>query len=98
MAKEQWYRVRIRGGFETVVIQELRKLHLEVRTPKANSTLSRRLNRPNNRRSYIYSRFDVCAQKLIMTIPGVLDILDTPDPISKDSKISDLKAKVRLRS
>jgi hypothetical protein len=86
MAKEQWYTVRIRGGFETVVIQKLRKLNLEVRIPKANSTLSRLPNRRKNERSYIYSRFDLRIQKLITDIPGVLDIVGTPDPSSTEQE------------
>jgi len=107
MANEHWYALIVRSGFETVVANKLRKLGLEVfvhdKKKAANSfqpafpiESSLRENAPN---SYLYCRFTLENRVSVTTVPGVLDILGTPEPIPfDDERMAVLQTISRTRS
>jgi hypothetical protein len=94
MANEHWYVLIVRPGFETVVAHKLRKLGLEVLIPDKKAAKSfqpaffessLRETAPN---SYLYCRFALENRVSVTSVPGVLDILGTPDPISFDEPLA----------
>ncbi len=85
MANEHWYVLRVRSGFEAVVAKKLRRLHLEVFIPdqKSITPLDPKLrDRPST--GYVYCRFDLENRLAVTSIPGVLDIVGTPEPAPMD--------------
>jgi len=106
MANEHWYALIVRSGFETVVANKLRKSGLEVFIPdkkKAAKSFqpafpiesSLRENAPN---SYLYCRFTLENRVSVTNVPGVLDILGTPEPIPFDERMAALQTISRTRS
>ena len=81
MANEHWYVLKVRSGFERVVAHKLRRLHLEVFVPDQEPLIPQQAHlqqRPSN--GYVYCRFALENRLSVTTIPGVLDILGTPEP------------------
>lgn len=105
MANEHWYALIVRSGFETVVTQKLRKLGLEVFIPDKKAVKSfqpafriessLRENAPN---SYLCCRFALENRVSVTGVPGVLDILGTPEPIPFDKRMAALQTISRTRS
>jgi transcription antitermination factor NusG len=89
MVNEDWYALRVRQGFEAVVAQRLRKLDLEVFVPERKATSPQE---PRHRQGcfagYVYCRFSLDNRVSVTSIPGVLDIVGTPDPASFDENLS----------
>jgi hypothetical protein len=77
MADEHWYVLKVRSGFESVVAQRLGKLHLEVVIPDQKCTL--------------YCRFALKDRRAITSVPGVLDIMGIPEPVSIDPGLDSLQ-------
>ena len=71
MADEHWYVLKVRSGFEQLVAQRLRRLHLEVIIPDQNSIL--------------YCRFNLANRRSVTSLPGVIDILGAAESIPLDS-------------
>lgn len=83
MATEHWYVLKVRPGFAAVVAQTLRKLNFEVFVPASNDC--------------VYCRFDFQQHReSVMTIPGVLDILGTPEPTPAGEDFRLLRLTTRL--
>ena len=81
MADEDWYVLKVRSGFESVVAYKLRKLKLQVIVPDQSSIDFREPSRRNYPWSrYVYCRFPIKSRLTIMNIPGVLDIVGTLEP------------------
>jgi transcription antitermination factor NusG len=77
-----WYALIVRPGFEAVVAQRLRKLDLEVFVPEQKVTSPQEphhLQRDTAR--YVYCRLTLDNRLSVTSIPGVLDIVGTPDPV-----------------
>jgi hypothetical protein len=70
--------LKVRSGFAAVVAQRLRNLNLEVFVPE-NKTQSRESSQPAE---YVYCRFELEDHESVISVPGVLDILGTPEPTS----------------
>ena len=88
MANDHWYMLKVRSGFAAVVAQRLRNQHLEVfvpDTPKTQST------------DYVYCRFELENRGSVISVPGVLDILGTPEPTSIDPHWSATQLASRMR-
>jgi len=97
MANEHWYALKVRGGFEMIVAQRLRNVDLEVFVPDHKSTPEESNYEDSRPSTCVYARFDVRMRHMVTNIPGVLDILGTPDPNPLDTELSDLRAKTRRR-
>jgi hypothetical protein len=82
MANERWYVLKLRPGFEPVVAKRLRKLNLEVLVPNQKPTPRDCRHRDSASPSHLYCRFSLENRLLVTGIPGVLDILGTPEPIA----------------
>jgi hypothetical protein len=86
MANEDWYALIVRAGFEAVVAQKLRKLDLEVFVPEQKATLPQAPHHLQGHTArYVYCRFTLDNRLSVISIPGVLDIVGTPDPVSLDA-------------
>jgi hypothetical protein len=97
MPKEYWYVIKVRPDFVPIVAQKLCALNLEVllldevtipdQPPVDFGELG-----PDAREypssGYVYCRFALEDRLLITTIPGVLDILGTAEPIPVDGAIA----------
>jgi transcription termination factor NusG len=94
MANEQWYVLRVRAGFETIVAQKLRQLNLEVLVPAQQSIDSQD---PQKYRSagYVQCRFALENQLSVTSIPGVIAILGTPAPSPLKKGLASLQTKTR---
>jgi hypothetical protein len=87
MANEHWYVLKVRSDFNVVVAQRLRKLNLEVFVPESNlSQEARQFS------YYIYCRFDLQDRETVLSVPGVLDILGTPEPSPIEGDLSPLRS------
>src|SRR6266850_3852452 len=85
MANDHWYVLRVRSGFQAVVAQKLRKLHLEVIIPDQKSISPQEPQlRDRSSTGYLYCRFDLENRVAVTSIPGVLDIAGTPEPAPLD--------------
>ena len=94
MANEQWYVLKVRSGFTAFVAQRLRKLNIEVFVPESKSIRSQE---PRQLTSYIYCRFDLRNRETVIGVPGVLDVLGTPDPTPIDGALPPIEVAVRFR-
>ena len=93
MANEQWYMLKIRPGFTAVVAQRLRNQHFEVFVPETESSDSQKASASD----YVYCRFELQIRETVISVPGVLDVLGTPEPISIDPDWSAMHLDSRLR-
>jgi hypothetical protein len=92
MANEHWYVLKVRSGFEVVVAQRLRKLGLEAFVPERDRVPSEESHdRSSQSVGYVYCRFALERRRSLTSIPGVLDILGTPNPTPCDSDVSALR-------
>jgi hypothetical protein len=94
MANEQWFVLKIRLGFATVVTQRLRKFSFEVVVPETKTIDSQELLVTPD---YLYCRFGLENRQTVTTIPGVLDILGTPEPMPIDGDWSAVHAVTPFR-
>ena len=94
MANEQWYVLKVRSGFTAFVAQRLRKLNIEVFVPESKSIRSQE---PRQFTDYVYCRFDLGNRETVIGVPGVLDILGTPDPTPIDGALPPIEVAVRFR-
>ena len=80
MTNKEWHVLRVRQGFEEVVAHRLRGLDLEVFVPRLNVSSSEDRN-PGRGHSagYVYCRFS--NHLPVTSIPGVLYILGTSEPV-----------------
>jgi transcription antitermination factor NusG len=85
MASEQWYILKVRSGFESVVVQKLRKLNLNVIVPDQTSINPQE---PNRSTGYVYCRFAIENHLSVTSIPGVVAILVAPQTISEKGMLS----------
>jgi transcription antitermination factor NusG len=85
MASEQWYVLKVRSGFESVVVQKLRKLNLNVIVPDQTSINPQE---PNRSTGYLYCRFAIENRLSVTSIPGVVAILVAPQTISEKGMLS----------
>lgn len=82
MADEHWYVLKVRPGFTTAVARRLRRLNLEVFVPETGAIRS---EQPHSQASsYVYCLFDLQNRELVITVPGVLDVLGVPEPMPID--------------
>jgi hypothetical protein len=87
VANEEWYVFKVRHGFEAIVAQRLRQLDLEVFVPERKATSSQGLHNAQDRcDGYVYCRFALDDRPSVITIPGILDIVETSDPSSAPQK------------
>lgn len=85
MANKSWYVLKVRPGFAAVVIRRLRKLNFGVSLPESGSIRSKE---PHSQAAgYLYCLFDLQKRDSVATIPGVLDILGTPEPTPIDEDL-----------
>src|SRR2546421_638943 len=89
MAKrDRWYVLRMRAGFEALVISELRQRGIEVFLPSNTFHISRESDD-----SHILARFSLANQKKVSLVPGVLDLVGVPRPSPiPDRDVANLKA------
>ena len=85
MAKKHWYKLKVRRGFAPIVAQRLRKIDLQVSVPGQKSA------------KYLYCRFTLDQQQSVLSVPGVLDILEISDPSSFEG-MSEVQLKTSVRS
>jgi transcription antitermination factor NusG len=88
MASEQWYILKVRSGFETVVVQKLRKLNLSVIVPDQTSIDPQEPHREYRSTGYVYCRFAIENRSSVTSIPGVVAILVAPQTISEKGMLS----------
>ena len=81
MANEQWYALKVRPSFQAIAAEKLRKLNVEVFVPESPSA------------GYVYCRFAFENRPAITSIPGVIDILGTPEPEPIDGRMAALHQK-----
>ena len=91
MANEHWYILKVRSGFETVVAQKLRRLHLETFVPDRQPNPQRSLFEEYPSASYVYCRFALENRASVTSIPGVLDVVGTPEPTTVDGSLATLQ-------
>jgi hypothetical protein len=94
MANEQWYVLKVRSGFVHIVIQRLRKLNFEVLVPERKNIASQE---PQSASDYVYCRFCLGNRDAVTGIPGVLDILGTPEPTPLSGDWPVLQSVTRFR-
>jgi hypothetical protein len=95
MADKHWYVLRVRPGFTAVVARRLRKLNLEVLVPETGAF---RTEEPHTQAAtYVYCLFDLQNRDLVVTVPGVLDVLGIPEPMPIDGDIPPLRLARRFR-
>ena len=95
MANKHWYVLKVRSGFAAVVAQKLRKLNLEVLVPEPEPIRSKE---PHSQVAcYLYCRFDLQSRESVITVPGVLDVLGTPEPIPVDGDLPPRQLTLRFR-
>src|SRR5689334_23974927 len=85
MADGHWYALKVRQGFEVVVAQKLRKLDLEVFVPERKLAPSEDRGEDESF-GCLYCCFDLSNRNLVLSIPGVVDIMGAPEitPLEKD--------------
>ena len=82
MADEHWYMLKVRPGFAAVVAHRLRELHFEVFVPESKSSDSQASTQSAG---YVYCRFELLRDRgSVIGVPGVVDIIGTPEPDSID--------------
>jgi transcription antitermination factor NusG len=94
--RKQWYIVKVRPTFESIVVRELRKREFEAFLTENNPRLAHRAN------AYelllpevVFCRFDLSEKDRVLSVPGVMCILGTPDPFPvDDGKISALRTAI----
>jgi hypothetical protein len=94
MANEHWYVLKVRTGFTAVVAQRLRKLNLEVFVPESKPIRSQE---PRQFSDCVYCRFDLQSRETVIGVPGVLDILGTPEPAPIEGDLSPVQFALRFR-
>jgi hypothetical protein len=94
MANEQWYVLKVRSGFGPVVTQRLQKLNLEVVVPESKIIASQE---PQPFSDYLYCRFGLENRQAVTAIPGVVDILGTPEPAPIDRDWPAVQSVTRFR-
>jgi hypothetical protein len=94
MANEHWYRLKVRAGFAAVVAQRLRTLSFAVVVPGNKLPGSQQADQTVE---YVYCRFGSEYRSSVTLIPGVLDILGTPEPTSVDANWPSLQLVSFLR-
>ena len=93
MANEHWYLLKVRSGFEGIAAQRLRKLNLEVFVPERETMDSRESHHGEYPlASHICCRLALDNRHSVIRIPGVLDIMGTPDPTPFDGDFSVLQS------
>jgi hypothetical protein len=95
MANEHWYMLKVRPGFAAVVAQRLRKLNFEVFVPENKSPQSRE---SSEAAESVYCQFELQDRGSVISVPGVLDILGTPEPVSIVPTWSSIQLASRQRS
>jgi hypothetical protein len=86
MVNEHWYVLKIRPGFAAVASLTLRKLKFEVFVSESSSIHS----------DCVYCRFDLQQHREpVLTIPGVMGILGTPEPAPADEDFRLLRLTTR---
>jgi hypothetical protein len=89
MADKHWYVLKVRPGFTAVVAGRLRRLNLEVLVPETGTIRS---EQPHSQAAtYVYCLFDLQDRELVITVPGVLDVLGIPEPMPFDGDLSPLQ-------
>jgi hypothetical protein len=98
MANQHWYGLKVRRGFELLVVQRLRKLNLEVFVPEHTSVTPQEHDWQGSPwAGCIYSRFDLGIRDSVTSIPGVLDIVGTPEPAPFDKELFGMQMKISLQ-
>jgi hypothetical protein len=92
MANEHWYVLKVRPGFAAVVARTLRKLEFKVFVPESTSIISQE---PRQLNDCVYCRFDLQQRESVITVPGVLDILGTPEPAPVDEELQQFRLTTR---
>ncbi len=80
MADEQWYLLRIRNGFNSVVLSKLARLSLQVVVPSRKSVDSQKPGACEDYCSYLYCLCCPENRRRLVWIPGVLDACRTDQP------------------
>ena len=91
MANEHWYALKVRPGFDVVVAQRLRKMHLEAFVAEQRTT-SQEPDRRFQAACHVYCRFSLESRQSLIGIPGVLGILGAPEPTRFDAEVTALQA------
>ena len=94
MAKQHWFVVKVRPGFAPAVAQRLRNLNFEAFVPENKTAGSRDSSQPAE---HVYCRFDLQNRGAVTSIPGVLDILGTPEPTAIDEDWPSIQMASRLQ-
>ncbi len=85
MAKEQWYTIKVRMGFASIVARKLRMMHMDVRVPRQAIDPQEPHQRNLRSTRYLYCRLDLENRRSVITVPGVLDILSAADFSDSDN-------------
>lgn len=98
MADKHWYGLKIRPGFEVVAAQKLRKLNFEVFVHERKITKSPESQHEEYPPAIcLYCRFALENRQTVIGIPGVLDIIGTPNPTHFDSDVFALQSAIGSR-
>ena len=92
MANEHWYVLKVRPGFAAVVARKLRKLDFEVFVPESKAMFSQE---PRQLNDCVYCRFDLQQRESVTAVPGVLDVLGTPEPAPVDEDLQQSRLTTR---
>ena len=90
MANKNWYIIKVRLGFASVVAQRLRRLNLQtiVANPKTIRLRKTRLRKTYPQKltsiDYVYCRFASKRHLDVLGIPGIVDVVSAPAPMDVD--------------
>jgi transcription antitermination factor NusG len=86
----RWYVFKLRPGFESIVSEKLRRRGIEVFVPeyRPHKAKAKQPVFPN----FLFGRSTSDIQQLVTSIPGVLCIMGTPEPVPfDDGELADLR-------